>query len=274
MCTDDITSAGRKTLSVSGTKEETRSHSQQIEVIAQSKPDRLMKTLFEGLSVDENRSRFQSGVRDALPVLTGLVPFGLILGITATELGLTTFEISAMSALIYSGAAQLALMFLMADHALFALVLVTTVMISLRFAIYSASLAPHLRPRSRFRKAVYSFLLVDHLYALSVLKFRDQEDENAHWYYFGAGSISWVAWVLGTAVGSSLGVGVPDEFPVQLVLPLVFIALLFPVLEDRPSVATAAVAGSVAVVTAPLDYNLGLLLGVSCGLAVGVFLNR
>lgn len=71
-----------------------------------------------------------------------------------------------------------------------------------------------------------------------------------------------------------MGVGVSDVFPVELVLPLVFIALLFPVLEDQPSVATAVVAGGVAIAAAPLQYNFGLLLGVSCGLAVGVFLNR
>ncbi|WP_436935385.1 AzlC family ABC transporter permease [Halovenus marina] len=233
-----------------------------------------MKVLVDGLSVAENRSTFLAGVKDAIPVLTGLVPFGIILGITATELGFTTVEIATMSALVYSGAAQLAVMFLMEESALLALVLVTAVMISLRFAIYSASLAPKFHSYSRIRKAVYSFFLVDHLYALSISYFRDHDVERGHWYYFGAGSISWVAWVIGTAVGASIGVGVPDAFPVGLVLPLVFIALLFPVLEDRPSLATAAVAGSVAVVTAPLDYNLGLLLGVSCGLAVGVVLNR
>jgi predicted branched-subunit amino acid permease len=83
-----------------------------------------------------------------------------------------------------------------------------------------------------------------------------------------------VSYVLGTVIGAGFGIEIPDAFPVQLLLPLVFIALLFPVLEDRPSVATAVVAGAVAIIAAPLAYNLGLLAGVSAGLLVGVFLTR
>jgi predicted branched-subunit amino acid permease len=162
----------------------------------------------------------------------------------------------------------------MAEHTHIALVVLTAIMINARFMMYSASLAPIFQSYSRLRKSVYSFLIVDALYALSIPRFHTSEEGQSHWYYFGGGISLWVFWVVATAVGAGIGLEIPDILPVGLVLPLIFIALLFPVVEDRPSAATAIVAGGVAAAAAPLSYNLGLLVGVSSGLLVGVSLNR
>lgn len=244
------------------------------EYLANLRDRTLMRRLLDGLSDDENRSLFLAGARDALPLLTGLFPFAIIVGVTGAEFGFTIVEITVMSTIVYAGASQLATIVLMAAGSHFLLVVLTAALINVRFSIYSASLAPKFQSHSRLRKAVYSFLLVDPIYALSIPRFRSHDGTRSHWYYFGGGVALWIAWILGTAIGAGMGVGVPGSFPVELIIPLVFLALLFPVLEDRPSIATAIVAGVVAVAAAPLEYNLGLLLGVSCGLLVGVFLNR
>jgi 4-azaleucine resistance transporter AzlC len=233
-----------------------------------------MKRLTTGLFDERNRALFVSGFVDTLPVQVGLFPFGIIVGVTAVELGFATSEITIMSAVAFAGAAQLAAIFLMADSVHFILVMLTAVMINIRYTMYSISLAPIFQSYSRLRKGVYSFLITDPTYALSLPLFRDPEAEKPHWYYFGSGVSMWVFWVLGTAIGASLGIEIPDAFPIGLVLPLVFIGLLFPVVEDRPSAATAVVAGGVAAAAAPLDYNLGLLVGVGSGLLVGGYLNR
>jgi 4-azaleucine resistance transporter AzlC len=233
-----------------------------------------MRRLLESRVDDEDRSLFVAGVKDSLPLLTGIVPFSIIVGITGVEFGLTAIEISVMSALAYAGSSQLAAIFLMADNTTIFLVVVTAVLINVRFAIYSASMAPRFQSLSWLKKVVYSFLLVDTIYALLMSRFPERKAGRSHWYYFGGGLALWSFWTLGTVIGAGMGVGVPESFPVDLVLPLVFIALLFPILEGRPSAATAVVAGGVATVAAPLDYNFGLLVGVGCGLVVGVSLNR
>lgn len=233
-----------------------------------------MRRLLERRFDDEARSLFVAGVRDSLPLLTGIVPFSIIVGITGVEFGLTAVQISVMSALAYAGSSQLAAIFLMGDNTTILIVVLTAVLINVRFAIYSASMVPKFQSLSWLKKAVYSFLLVDTIYALSMSRFRGQKAGRFHWYYLGGGLALWISWSLGTIIGAGMGIGLPESFPVELVLPLVFIALLFPVLEGRPSAATAVVAGGVATVAAPLDYNFGLLLGVGCGLVVGVSLNR
>lgn len=233
-----------------------------------------MRRLVDKLSDDGNRSSFVAGVWDVLPILTGIGPFAIIVGLTAVEFGFTPVEITVMSTIVFAGAAQLAAIALMADGTPFLVVVLTAILINVRFSLYSFSLAPKFQSVSRVRKAVYSFLLVDANYALSIPRFREDDNNRAHWYYFGSGTALWLVWILGTAIGAGIGIGIPDWFPAALILPLVFIALLFPLLTDRPSIATAIVAGGVAVVAAPLAYNLGLLVGVVAGIAVGVYLNR
>lgn len=233
-----------------------------------------MKRLVDSLAPVENSGQFVAGVRDSLPIYLGFVPFGIVVGFTAVDLGLTPLEATVMSALLYAGAAQLAAVFLMAEGAGIALVGLTVFLINARFTMYSASLAPIFKPRSRVRKALYTFLIVDALYALAIPRFRRSDDGQVHRYYFGAGVSLWGSWIIGTMIGAGLDVTALDAFPVELVLPLVFLALLFPVIEDRPSAVTAIVAGGVAVVAAPLDYNAGLLVGAGTGLLVGGILNR
>lgn len=221
-----------------------------------------------------HRTAFKAGARDTLPILTGIVPLAIIVGLTAVEFGFTPFEITVMSAIVFAGAAQLAAVALMADGSPIVVVVVTAVLINVRFTLYSVSLAPHVRSLSRLRKAVYSFLLVDINYALSIPRYHEQDALRTHWYYLGAGTALWTAWIIATALGAGVGIGIPAWFPAGLILPLVFIALASPLLRGRPAVATAIVAGVVATAAAPLEYNLGLLLGVGAGLAVGVTLNR
>jgi predicted branched-subunit amino acid permease len=55
-------------------------------------------------------------------------------------------------------------------------------------------------------------------------------------------------------------------------LPLTFIAMVVPVLRDRPAIAAALSAGVVALVTFSLPYQLGLILAALVGIVVGTLL--
>ena len=233
-----------------------------------------MTEVATGLVDPENRSEFLAGVRDSIPVFSGTIPFAVVVGVTGVEFGLSSLEISAMSTLVYAGASQLVAIALLSEAAHPAVVVLTVGLVNARFAMYSASLAPEFDSLSRVRKALYPFLLVDTIYALATMRYRTRPESPVHWYYVGGGLAFWASWVGGTVVGAVLGTGMPDGFPAALVLPLVFIALLAPLVEDRPAAITALVAGAVAVVAAPLVYNLGLLVAVVSGLAVGVALDR
>ena len=57
--------------------------------------------------MDSPRERFFAGVRAHVPPLVGIVPFGLVAGVSSTTAGLTPLETLAMSIACFSGIVQL-----------------------------------------------------------------------------------------------------------------------------------------------------------------------
>ncbi|NOK57460.1 MAG: branched-chain amino acid ABC transporter permease [Chloroflexi bacterium AL-W] len=53
------------------------------------------------------RSFFFAGVKGILPISVGVIPFGLISGVIAIEVGMPILAAFAMSLLVFAGAAQL-----------------------------------------------------------------------------------------------------------------------------------------------------------------------
>ena len=66
----------------------------------------------------------------------------------------------------------------------------------------------------------------------------------------------------------------PPSWSLEFALPLTFIALLAPILRDRPAVSAAVAAGAVAVIGAGWPYKLGLVAAALAGIAVGVWMDR
>ncbi|MFC6732655.1 AzlC family ABC transporter permease [Haladaptatus sp. DYSN1] len=215
------------------------------------------------------RASFRSGVVDCLPLILGIVPFGLISGVAAIEVGLSAAHALGMSVIIFAGASQLAAIELIGQDAPALVIVVTVLVINVRMMMYSASIAPHFQRLEERWKLLLSYVLTDQAYALSILKF-EQEDVKKRWYYLGVALPLWIVWQIATMVGIVLGASIPSEWNLGFTVPLIFLALLVPTMKNRPSVAAAVVGGGVAVAAAGFPFNLGLLVGALCGIVVGV----
>lgn len=209
-----------------------------------------------------------------VPLLVGLAPFGLVVGAAMVASGISVPQALGMSVLVYGGAAQLAVVDLLARDAPFLVVAVTGLVVNLRFAMLSASIATYFRRLPTAWRWVVGVLLVDVLYALSVTTFERDSEVDRRWYYLGAGVVLWIGWQAGTVVGVVLGAGIPESVPFDFVVPLVFIGLLVPALEDASTLAAAGVGGTTAVVGANLPLNAGLLVAAACGIAAGFIVDR
>ena len=217
-----------------------------------------------------NQAQFFAGVRAQLPILLGTMPFGLIYGVLAMEAGLPVSVALGMSIIVFAGSSQFIAAQLFAEGAAGLIIILTTFVVNLRHALYSASLAPYVRHLKPAWKWVLAFLLTDEAYAVSITHYRTTTPEavrgsNDHWYYLGAGLTLWSTWQLSTAVGVFVGAQVPDSWSLDFTLALTFIALVMPTLTDRPAVLAALVAGAVAV-----PYNLGLIAAVFAGIAAAL----
>jgi 4-azaleucine resistance transporter AzlC len=216
----------------------------------------------------------RAGVTDMAPLLVGLAPFGLVVGVAMVSSGLSVVQALSMSVLVYGGASQLAVADLLTRDAPFVIVAVTALAVNLRFAMLSASIASYFERLPTAWRWLVGVLLVDVLYALSVTTFEREADVDRRWYYLGAGVVLWLGWQAGTVLGVALGTDLPESVPFEFVVPLIFIGLLVPALEDASTLLAAAVGGFVAVAGANLPLNAGLLVAAGCGIAAGLLTDR
>ena len=218
-------------------------------------------------------SEFLNGIKGILPILLGVLPFGLIYGVSARSAGLPVIAAQAMSLIVFAGSAQFVTVQLMSAGVPVGIIILTACLLNLRHALYSASLAPYVKQLPRRWKMLLAYVLTDEAYAVTIIHYHQSEDgAYKHWYFLGTGLTLWFVWQISTAIGIVLGANVPASWSLDFALPLTFIALVIPSLRTRAEWIAAATAGVVAVLAAGLPLNLGLLVATLVGMAIGLSL--
>ena len=93
---------------------------------------------------DSVMSSYWRGLRDGLPFLIVVGPFGMLFGVLATEAGLAIHETLAFSVVVIAGAAQFTALQLLTENAPTLVVIASALAVNMRMAMYSASITPHL----------------------------------------------------------------------------------------------------------------------------------
>jgi predicted branched-subunit amino acid permease len=83
-------------------------------------------------------------------------------------------------------------------------------------------------------------------------------------------------WQICTFLGLTIGQMLPDAaaWGLDFAMPVTFIGMTIPYLKNRPMVATALVAGVVALVTFSMPHKLGLMVASVAGILAGVLVER
>ena len=209
-------------------------------------------------------------MRDVAPMMLGVAPFGMITGVSSAAVGLGPADALAMSAFVFAGASQLAGLALLGGGAAAWVIVLTTLMINLRMAMYSASIAPWLRDLRPGTRLGLAYLMTDQAYAFSILRYRREgADFGRRDYYLGVALPLWFLWMGATAAGVLLGAQIPPSWQLDFAVPLTFLALLAPAVADRPGLVAALVGGTLALALQGLPYNLGLIVAALAGIAAG-----
>ena len=116
------------------------------------------------------------------------------------------------------------------------MIVLTCFVVGLRLMMYSAAMAPHLKPLPAALAHALAFLLTDQAFAAAIRRFRDTGDTRSGASYFlGTGVLLWID-VAGRRTSPAIWLGnvLPAAWSLDFVVPLCFLALLVPALEDRP----------------------------------------
>ncbi|MDQ4095799.1 MAG: AzlC family ABC transporter permease, partial [Actinomycetota bacterium] len=210
------------------------------------------------------------GVKDTLPVIAGLAPFSLVLGITIAGSGVPEISGWLGGVLLFSGSAHLAAITMLSSGAAAWAVVATALIINSRFMMYSASLGPRFREQPRWFRWIGPQMLIDQTYTLVSTNVRREESPATfRTYYLASGVTLALGWFSIMAIGIRLGPGVSVAGVLEFAIPMMFLAMLVPTLKSRPAIAAAATGALVSVAAGSLPNGMGLLIGAVAGLVVG-----
>ena len=217
------------------------------------------------------RSEFIAGIKALLPILLGVIPFGMISGIAVIQTHIPPVSGFVMSLLIYSGAALIVALQLINTGAPALVVFFSALVINLRFMIYSASLAPFLKRLSESRKSLLAYLLSDQAYAASIIHMTESSAPDITWWHFLGSSLTmWLAWQISVGIGMLVGAQLPSSWSLEFTIPLTFLAVAVAGIKDKFTAVAAVVAGVTAVLANAAPFKLGLVIAALVGILAGM----
>lgn len=198
------------------------------------------------------------------PVAGAIGVFGVAFGAAAEPLLGAPLTLGA-SLLMFSGAAQFAMIGLLGAGAAPAAVLGTVSVLGLRHVALGALLRHRLDELSVGRRAGLAWFLIDETAGLVLLGSSAPDRTLLH-----AGTACYAAWVTGTAVGLA-GASLPGLEPMAAaVFPVLFIALAALTANSRSAVGRALAAGLLVVGLLAAWPGLGGLAPLLAAVAVAV----
>lgn len=189
---------------------------------------------------EETPSSFRRGLRDALGLAPPIGVFGFVFGALAVQVGLAPWQAILTSLIVISGAAQLALVTLLAAGPGAVLIAITG--LGLRHLPMSATLSHLIGPAPLWRRIQLAWVLVDETFALTLNASRRGEKDLVG-FKSGADLVLYTTWLTSTLAGVFLGerLGI-DTLGLEIAFPLVFLGMAIPLLKGRRQLITAAVA--------------------------------
>jgi predicted branched-subunit amino acid permease len=213
-----------------------------------------------------------AGVRRGLvrtqPLTPGVLLYAMVFGVLASERGLHWLHAAAMSALVYSGSAQLAVLQGWSQTPLIAPLVATLLVINARYVLYGAAIQPWLSCATPGQALGTLFFMGDGNWAFSMREY--QAGGRDAGFIMGSGMAMFAPWVGGTLLGFFLGnvVPAPATFGLDFMLVAFAAAIGISVWPGRAGVAPAVAAAAVGLVLHKLVPGGWAIVGA--GLAAGV----
>jgi len=183
-------------------------------------------------------ARFRQGVKAAIPIWIAFVPSSLAWGIAAQDHGLSLDEVVLMSAWVYSGPAQFAVLGPLAEGRSALQVLVASFLMNLRFLPMSTALAPFFYGVKHRHLLLASHVISASSFIVPYMQFQKERAPGSATaqpdgygnlaFFLGVGVTSFTVWVTGTAGGFIAAFAFPPGFEeaLKFILPGYFAGLL------------------------------------------------
>ncbi|MFY0999828.1 MULTISPECIES: AzlC family ABC transporter permease [Streptococcus] len=224
---------------------------------------------------------FKDGVKAAMPTALGYVSIGLACGIIGASY-VSPLEMVLMSSLVYAGSAQFAMLALLAIHAPVTAIALTVFLINLRLFLLGLHTSTFFRHASLLQNIGIGILLTDETYGVLLSEHVHTKYISLQWMY-GNNITSYLAWFVGSVVGTTLGSLLPNPEMFGLDFALVgmfigifssqFLVMLHKTKLQKLLVILVVVTLSFFALIMIISSSLAVLFSTLLGCAAGVMLD-
>jgi 4-azaleucine resistance transporter AzlC len=195
------------------------------------------------------RESWRAGLRAGVPFAIAAAVLSLSFGVLAREVGLSAIGAIVMSAIVFAGSAQFAVVGILAQGGGVGAAVGAAAMMNSRFLPMGVALAPSL-PGRPLRRAAQGQAVVDASWALA----HQGGGRFDRHFLFGCTAVQYVGWVGGTIAGALGGsaLGDPEALGLDAAYPAFFLALLVAELRSRRARGVAAAGALLALALVPV----------------------
>lgn len=227
---------------------------------------------------DSFRLEFFRGARESAPMLIGLLPFAIILGVQGGQKGMSWLEMLLMTGMNFAGGSEFAAVNLWAHPQPIWLIATVTFMINSRHILMGAALAPFLRDMPLKKALPALFFMCDESWAMGLAEVRRRQALGLPSFnlpfYAGVCAILYSTWIVFATLGAAVGplFGDVAAWGFGMAFPAVFLVLLRGMWKGF----SAALPWLVSLLVAALTYRLApgawyVPAGALSGLAAAYF---
>lgn len=216
--------------------------------------------------------------RSALAIFSWAVVTGLAMG----KSSLSTEQALAMSLFVFAGSAQLAALPLIGAGFSVFTILITALIVNLRFVIFSIGVQAHFSHLPAWRRATLGYFTADFGYLMYTSRFGEVQTEAERkndsyyrtYFMYGLATGNWSIWQAGSILGIMGASQIPNEWGLEFAGTLALIAVIVPMLDHRAARWAAVVAAMVAILTYSLPLKLNLTAAILAAIVVGILADR
>ena len=208
-----------------------------------------------------------SALMDTLPLCIAVIPWGILTGAIAMQIGMSPLQAQCMSLLVFAGAAQLSGMTMIANATPLLSLFTSTFVISSRHLLYSVIFRQHVIHLPLHRRLLMSFVLTDEMFAVSQAH-THRVKCFSEVFALVSGFLFYLVWNLATAVGILAGGSVSnlDSLGLDFAIAATFIAMTFTDLSRFPVLVAVLVSGVLSIILKPFFSDSYIVIAALLGM--------
>ncbi len=186
------------------------------------------------------KKQYIEGLRDGVPIGLGYLSVSFGFGITAVNLGIQVWNAIIISMTNLTSAGQVAGIGIIAASGAIIEMILTQLIINIRYALMSIVLTQKLEPSySTGHKFLTSFFITDEIFATAASKGKALSPS----YMYGLATIPYIGWALGTALGAAAGNILSPQLTAALGIAIygMFVAIVVPAAKKDNGILLAVI---------------------------------